>query len=603
MRKFSCFIASLLLFIVSANAQSPGLYHKLSLPVGSTSPEKVMQALTAEYAELQAPGVTLSLTHYIESPGGHHFTFELQAAGLPVIDCGIKVLMDKNYRIMSVMNYLKPVGQMSRMAHSQSLAAAEDEVTRSESPGFTNYKQSVKPAWRVEGNELRPVFWAEVEATGKWDRILLDGHSLAVVQRDNHIVNYAPPPPPADTDGIGMVFHPDPLTPTCVNYGGNFVDNNDQDNATLNAQRVQVTLHDISFDGTNYTLVGPHVETEDIESPFTNPPPSLTSNDFSCTRQDDQFEWVMVYYHLDSMQRYVQSLGFLNLYNEPIRVDAHGLNNADNSHFASDANGRYLAFGDGCVDDAEDADVIIHEYGHALSYAGSPGTNSGNERQGLDEGIGDYFAASYSRRFDDCHWDDVFTWDGHNSCWPGRDATTSMLYPPSNSNYYNYGEIWASTMMQFWGAEGYEVADKVQLQALYTNSMNMNLNDAAWLAIDADSLLYGGVHTESLRFYFCLRGIFNGAECAVGVEDDQDVTVNWNVFPNPSNGEVNLEVKGSVTSVQFTVTDLSGRVLRSGGLQGNQGRIDLSDCAAGSYLVSLTVNGASAGVKKLVIGL
>ena len=71
----------------------------------------------------------------------------------------------------------------------------------------------------------------------------------------------------------------------------------------------------------------------------------------------------------------------------------------DQSVFIGNSGNSYLLFGEGGVDDAEDADVIIHEYAHAISYAASPETNSGTERRGLDEGLGDYFAAIYSYQY------------------------------------------------------------------------------------------------------------------------------------------------------------------------------------------------------------
>ena len=49
--------------------------------------------------------------------------------------------------------------------------------------------------------------------------------------------------------------------------------------------------------------------------------------------------------------------------------DPSGANEADNSYYTAGT----LNFGEGGVDDAEDADIIIHEYGHASRISKFPG--------------------------------------------------------------------------------------------------------------------------------------------------------------------------------------------------------------------------------------
>ena len=90
----------------------------------------------------------------------------------------------------------------------------------------------------------------------------------------------------------------------------------------------------------------------------------------------------------------MQSLGFTTIQNGSIRVDPHGLSGADNSHYIGSL-ANYIAFGEGGVDDAEDADVIWHEYGHAIIHSQVTNWNGG-ETGAMGEGFGDYFAASYS---------------------------------------------------------------------------------------------------------------------------------------------------------------------------------------------------------------
>ena len=84
-------------------------------------------------------------------------------------------------------------------------------------------------------------------------------------------------------------------------------------------------------------------------------------------RSSDTFEALMTYYEITRAQQYIQDLGFTKG-NQPIDdrsqqavADAF---RADNSFYSPFT--RTIKYGSGGVDDAEDADVIWHEYGHAM---------------------------------------------------------------------------------------------------------------------------------------------------------------------------------------------------------------------------------------------
>jgi hypothetical protein len=65
------------------------------------------------------------------------------------------------------------------------------------------------------------------------------------------------------------------------------------------------------------------------------------------------------------------------------------------------------------VRDAEDAEVIFHELGHAIQDAQVPGllNDGGEEVRAISEGFGDYWAASYYAGFGpkDAAWDTFST--------------------------------------------------------------------------------------------------------------------------------------------------------------------------------------------------
>jgi hypothetical protein len=83
----------------------------------------------------------------------------------------------------------------------------------------------------------------------------------------------------------------------------------------------------------------------------------------------------MAYYWITEAQTYIHSLGFGErrraIDNRPqhVRINQYG---ADNS-FATDHPKNELRFGKGGVDDAEDGEVILHEYGLQGSFD-FPGT-------------------------------------------------------------------------------------------------------------------------------------------------------------------------------------------------------------------------------------
>lgn len=91
-------------------------------------------------------------------------------------------------------------------------------------------------------------------------------------------------------------------------------------------------------------------------------------------RSDDRFEALMAYFHVDRVQAHIQGLGFANVMNRQLRVLANDFPE-DNSFF--DPATDEMSLGEGGVDDGEDAEVIEHEYGHAIQDDQVPGFGLG----------------------------------------------------------------------------------------------------------------------------------------------------------------------------------------------------------------------------------
>ena len=285
--------------------------------------------------------------------------------------------------------------------------------------------------------------------------------------------------------GTGNVFDPDPLSSATVAYDtGGYTDNADANSADLTSQTFTVPLLDITFSGGNYSLVGPYAEVVDSESPF-NGLFAQASSDFLYQRNDDRFEAVSVYYHIDTSMRYINTV--LNCavmpyqYATGVRVDPSGLSGADNSHYSSGSG--ELAFGEGCVDDAEDSDVVYHELGHGIHDWVTAGGLS--QVDGLSEGSGDYWAQSYNRSLGnwtaaDPAYNYMFNWDGHNECWNGRITNYGAIYPGGlTGGIHADGQIWSTCLMKIYDIIGRNKTDKIFLEGLGMTNGSSSQNDAA----------------------------------------------------------------------------------------------------------------------------
>lgn len=514
--------------------------------VQSSAPAAIQALLAPWVAPLQSSAVGLAAVQDIASAGGRHLSFCQTVLEKPVYQALVKLNLYPDGRVLSVTNQTHAIpADLPLFSPNEAHQTAENWLI--DKP-LTVLQQ--EPTWFVSGQVWYPavrVHWKN-PTDGEVAETILDTRTGQVLFENSYVYHFAPPPP--DTLGQALVFLPDPLTTAEQAYGAAYVDNGDAATTVLDDERIPVPLLDIAVEnvpglGSRYSLEGPFVQIVDQFLPLVSPVTTADGN-FFFNRSQSGFEDVMTYYHLDAYQRYVQALGFSGLVDFPLRADAHGYT-SDQSSFTGNGLNSVLRFGEGGVDDAEDADVIIHEYGHALSYFAATGTNSGEERRGLDEGLCDYFAASISRALSPFRWQEVFTWDGHNEFWPGRSAAIPNTYANLNVfSFYDYGELWATAMMDLYAIVGREVADRLQLQELYFNVPNSTLLEAAQFVLDADTLLYGGSHTVEIATAFCPRELLTGQICDLVSRSEARAlrASQMEVYPNPSSGVFQAHLLG-----------------------------------------------------------
>ena len=284
--------------------------------------------------------------------------------------------------------------------------------------------------------------------------------------------------PSGCTTGQAKVFFPNPV----ATGGVGLTDQKDADYADLNVQRVSVQLTDLDgsgfLRGTWATVAG-----ETGDSAYGG-----ADCNFVFTCHDDRFEQVMAYYWVTQSQLYLQSLGFdgetwplINGDQQRVRINQYGVDNS----FATDHPKDEMRFGKGGVDDAEDGEVIIHEYGHSVQDNQVPGFGAREEGGAMGEGFGDYLAATVTASVVGdfqltciAEWDATSYASGVPHCLRRLDSTKH--YPQDASGeVHDDGELWSASLFQIRGALGAAKADRVILAAHFLLSTTANFKDGS----------------------------------------------------------------------------------------------------------------------------
>lgn len=512
--------------------------------IGTSNSNTIAGYFLKTIPALQISGSGLILVTYNESPAAKHYTFLQHINSIPVYRGELKVNLDKNENVISLFDNTFSLKNIELPVYFPDSLHLLNMFTNIQSVERYLYLTSETQCLAVQ----RVVFFDE----NKYMEVLVNTNYQVVYSRN---LNSFYAQTGTDSTVSAMVFNPDPLTSAGVSYGGQYKDFGDADNASLNGQRVSVNMK-VGYNNDTFKLENPYVIIKDFSAPTVAPVYTIGSPVFNYLRSQSGFENVNAYYHITNQQQHLQLLGFTNLVNYQIWVDTWGTS-ADNSFFSPGYSPPRLTFGTGGVDDAEDADVIIHEYGHAISHSAAPGTNNGTERQTLDEANGDYFAASYSKNINSFNWQNVYSWDGHNEYWPGREVLSSKHYPEDLANdIYDDADIWSSTLMQIWDKIGRNEADATLLQSLYSYASNMTMEDAAGLYMQADALLFAGKNADILCTHFYNRGLFSN--CFINPDDGKNIHL-FNTEGFGDGGGVVIRFSSEVESATFTIFDTLGR--------------------------------------------
>jgi subtilisin-like proprotein convertase family protein len=466
----------------------------------------------------------LRLDYERESLLGTYRHYTQYVDGLPVLGGEVieRVARDGSVRELH-RAIAAPGAKRALIAKSTAIATAPRGNLRDAQLVAVNRGGEARPAWRVvvEEKPHEPVAHYIDAATG----------DLLVSQ-----------PLFAQITARGRVFDSNPVVKL------NDPSLRDQNNSAAAVPDAAYSLVDLLELNPTGMLIGPNVQIIDTDAPST--PHADASQPLLFDRSQPQFEEVNAYFQIDRSQRYMQSLGYTGprrVVAYALPVDPHSLSGADNSlYVGSIVPGQgQLFFGDGGVDDAEDPDIVLHEFFHSVQDWIAPSVFFGissSQSRAMGEGFSDYwaYASNYeaglgSGRDPYClaDWDTRCADDdsGQNCGYPvGTDCLRRVDSAKTMNDYNNSelsgtehqnGEIWSSALREIFDAlvrrhgviDGRRAADTLVLESMFGAPLNPTYAGIAKKLLDADRALNGGAHVATICSAFTARLILGTSDC------------------------------------------------------------------------------------------
>jgi hypothetical protein len=312
---------------------------------------------------------------------------------------------------------------------------------------------------------------------------------------------------PFNHTATGTVFLPNPVQDL-----GNesLTDQKDADYAALAPAYHRVTLTDLDGSG---TLTGAYAS---VKSSTGKAAVSVGGAFPAFHRDADQFEQVMAYHWVTTAQNYLQHLGFgsrlrpVNQRQIEVRIDQFG---GDNSFFKdTKAN---ITLGKGGVDDAEDAEVIVHEYGHSVQDGQVTGFGTNLESGAIGEAFGDYLAVvvtswaagTPTKTPEACvaDWDSVSYTSTVPHCL--RRLDKDILLKDRKGEVHYDGQIWSRALWDIRTALGDTRATTLIVEAQFAFAPDTSFRNAATATVAAAQRLYGTSAANAVTKAFQARGI------------------------------------------------------------------------------------------------
>lgn len=497
---------------------------------GDEGGDSVRSFLAAHSGELGLPADEGSLRRTKDdvTPARRVIHYQQLHQGLPVVDTDVVVQLDNANRIRQIDLGHHPNPHVVEVAGDSALSPGEARQRAVSSLGAVKLRQEVQEPGEVffpTDAGLRRSYLVLVPTRDPFHdwRILVDSGSGEILEQKDLAVS---------VDGAGLVFDPNPVvtannntfrdpaaTPGTCGFPGTPV-------ATVDGQRVSRTLRDITLNG-NHRLEGPFVRLRDFGAPAIAPPQEAVAGNFNYSSGNTNFEAVMVYYHVDTVQRYIQSLGITTAHNSQIEADAH--EGSGGAFFSPVDGGLHFGNSGNCRPNrASDADVILHEYGHAIQHDQVPGWGATSpvtgraETRAMGEGFGDILACVFFAEHGGGFQREVFEDWIFSDAGGLRRVDGTKVYPTDWAfQEHEDGEIWSAALWNIYRAIGGDSVTPATRQAardalLKTVILSHHLVPAngtlpdgaeALMTTDAELDEYRGRHLIEMLNSFHDRGI------------------------------------------------------------------------------------------------
>lgn len=431
----------------------------------------------ADETGLRADEQSLQVVQEVTTPINRVVHFQQMHEGIPVVDTSVVVQVDDANRIRQVdlgnatATVAQKVGDDRKMTAKQAVAAATAAI------GDASLRQPVSDPEEVyfptdAGLKLGyQVLILTKNPPHDW-RVIIDAFSGQVLEQKDLLFQ---------VNGQGFVFDPNPVvtahnntlrdpgaTAGTCGFSGTAV-------ATIDAQRVTRTLKDIKLDGAVHKLEGPFAKLRNFSAPAPALPAEASANNFKYSVSDPRFEAVNVYYHIDTIQRYIQSLGILTAHNKVIEADANDNSGGGGAFFSPGDKGLHFGDSGGCRPDrGEEGDCILHEYGHAIQNDQVPGWGGTNpvtgraETRAMGEGFGDILACVFAAEKGGGFQREIFEdWVfGDTGIHGLRRVDGTKVYPTDwHNEEHDDGEIWSAALWNIYRTIGGDSMNAATRQA------------------------------------------------------------------------------------------------------------------------------------------